>query len=276
MRKVMFGYVICNKETLEEQEKERYQNIYCGLCKTLGKRYGMMERMSLSFDMTFLALFLTALYEPEEINHKFTCGVHPIHKKTGIWDPYIDYAADMTVAMAYHKCQDDWEDERKLIKKKYGDILGKSYKKVQEKYPRQCKAIEKSLQELRVIEKDGKSQADEAVNCSGRMLAEIFVYKEDFWSNSLRTFGYELGRFIYLMDAAMDYKKDLKKNNYNPLIKIRKKPEEIEGIMTVAIGKATEQFEKLPIVQDAQLLRNILYGGVWQHYYAMIHGKEKK
>ena len=55
-----------------------------------------------------------------------------------------------------------------------------------------------------------------------------------------------------------------------------KKPEEMEGIMTVAIGKATEQFENLPIVQDANLIRNILYGGVWQHYYAMIHGKEKK
>ncbi len=271
----MFGYIICNKETLEEQEKARYQNIYCGLCRTLGKKYGMMERLSLSFDMTFLALFLTALYEPEEKKQNFTCGIHPMHKKTGIENPYIEYAADMTVAMAYYKCQDDWEDEHKWISKKYGDVLKKSYKKVQEKYPRQCECIAKSIRELKAIEKDGQSKADEAVNCSGRMLAEIFVYKEDFWSQSLRIFGYELGRFIYLMDAAMDYKKDIKKNNYNPLIKMQKKPEDMESVMTVAIGRATQQFEDLPIVQDAQLLRNILYGGVWQHYYAMLHGKEK-
>lgn len=272
----MFGYILCNKETLEEQEKERYQSMYCGLCKALGNKYGLLERMSLSYDMTFLALFLTALYDPEEENNSFTCGLHPMHKKNGVSNLYIDYAADMTVAVAYYKCLDDWEDEHNLIRKKYGDILEKSYKQVQLKYPRQCETIAKSIRELKEIEKNGQSKPDEAVNCSGRMLAELFVYKEDFWSNSLRTFGYELGRFIYLMDAAMDYKKDLKKGNYNPLVKMQKKPEEMEGIMTVAIGKATEQFENLPIVDDAHLIRNILYGGVWQHYYAMIHGKEKK
>lgn len=272
----MFGYIICNKDTLDEQEKMRYQSMYCGLCRTLGNKYGLLERMSLSYDMTFLALFLTALYDPEETTTSFTCGLHPMQKKNGVTNQYIDYAADMTIAMTYYKCLDDWEDEHKFISKKYGDILEKKYMQVQEKYPRQCESISKGIQELKGIEKNGQAQPDEAVNCFGRLLSEIFVYKEDFWSNSLRTFGYELGRFIYLMDAAMDYKQDLKKGNYNPLVKMQKKPEEMEGIMTVAIGKATEQFENLPIVDDAHLIRNILYGGVWQHYYAMIHGKEKK
>lgn len=272
----MFGYVICNKEGLEPEEQDRYQSFYCGLCRALGDKFGPMERFSLSYDMTFLALFLTALNEPEEKTSQFHCVMHPIHKKTANENLYIDYAADMTVAVAYYKCLDDWEDEHNYISKKYGKILEKSYKQVQLKYPRQCESIAKSVRELRNIEKDGESQPDEAVNCSGRMMSELFVYEEDFWSNSLRAFGYELGRFIYLMDAAMDYKQDLKQGNYNPLIKMQKKPEEMESIMTVAIGRATEQFEKLPIVQDAHLIRNILYGGVWQQYYAMLHGKEKK
>lgn len=272
----MFGYVLCNKETLNEHEKERYQSFYCGLCKNLGKKFGTIERISLSYEMTFLALFLTALYEPKETTTQFTCILHPFHKKTRVEDKYIDYATDMTIAMAYFKCLDDWDDEHKLTRKKYSEILKKNYVEVQKKYPRQCGAIEKGIRDLRAIEKNGQAKPDEAVNCSGRMLSEIFVYEEDFWSNTLRLFGYELGRFIYLMDAAMDYKQDLKKHNYNPLIKMQKKPEEMEGIMTSAIGKATEQFEKLPIEQDIHLLRNILYGGVWQHYYAMIHGREKK
>lgn len=272
----MFGYVLCNKETLADSEKERYQSFYCGLCKAIGDKYGTINRATLSYDMTFLALFLTALHEPEESAARFTCVLHPLHKKTGVASKYIDYAADMTIAMSYYKCLDDWEDEHKITSKKYGEILEKSYRKIQEKYPRQCNAIDKGIRELTAIEKNGQSKPDEAVNCFGRMLSEIFVYEEDFWSNSLRSFGYELGRFIYLMDASIDYKQDLKKNNYNPLVKMQKKPEEMEGIMTVAIGKATEQFEKLPIEQDVNLLRNILYGGVWQHYYAMIHGKEKK
>ena len=105
------------------------------------------------------------------------------------------------------------------------------------------------------------------------MLSELFVYEEDFWSNSLRAFGYELGRFIYLMDAAMDYKKDMKTGNYNPLFEMKKKPEEMEPILGLPLGNAMEVFEKLPLVQDEHLLRNILYGGVWQQYYAKIRGK---
>ncbi len=272
----MFGYILCNKKSLSKEETDRYQSVYCGLCRALGKRFGVLERLSLSYDMAFLALFLTDLYEPDETKEDFICALHPLHKKIGVENPYIDYAADMTIALSYYKCLDDWEDEHNYISRKYGNILEKSYKNVQLKYPRQCAAISKSISELREIEKNGQSKPDEAVNCSGRMLAELFVYEEDFWSNTLRMFGYELGRFIYLMDASMDYEKDLKKGNYNPLIKMQKKPEEMEEIMTVAIGKAAEQFEKLPFVQDTNLLRNILYGGVWQHYYAKIHGKEKK
>lgn len=272
----MFGYVICNKEGLDEREIARYQSFYCALCKALGKKFGLMERISLSYEMTFLALFLTALHEPEEKLSEFTCILHPFHKRPYIESPYIDYAADMTIAMAYFKCLDDWEDEKKILRKKYGDLLEKNYRKIQKKYPRQCAAIEKGISDLKKIEKSSDSKPDEAVNCSGKMLSELFVYQEDFFSNCLRSFGYELGRFIYLMDASMDYKRDLKKGNYNPLIKMQKKPEEMEDIMRVAIGRATEQFEKLPIVQDDHLIRNILYGGVWQHYYLMLKGKEKK
>ena len=88
-------------------------------------------------------------------------------------------------------------------------------------------------------------------------------------------FGTELGKFIYLMDAAMDYKKDLKTGNYNPVAEMKKKPEEMEPILGMPLGNAMEIFEKLPLVQDENLLRNILYGGVWQQYYAKMHGKEK-
>ena len=116
---------------------------------------------------------------------------------------------------------------------------------------------------------------DQAINCSGRMLSELFVWEEDFWSNSLRTFGYELGRFIYLMDATLDYKRDLRNRNYNPLFGMGKQPEEMEAALSLPLGNAMEVFEKLPLVQDAHLLRNILYGGVWQQYYAKMRGKEK-
>jgi hypothetical protein len=107
-------------------------------------------------------------------------------------------------------------------------------------------------------------------------MAELFVVEEDFWSNSLRSFGYHLGRFIYLMDATMDYEKDKKTGNYNPLRSMGRQPEEMEDLLNMTIGDATQEFEKLPLVQDAHLLRNILYGGVWQKYYARKDRKERR
>ena len=271
----MFGYVICNKSGLSEEELQRYQRVYCGLCQTLKIRYGQLERLSLNYDMTFLILFLSSLYEPEESQKEFRCMVHPVHKKIQFTNLFTEYAADMTVALSYFKCLDNWEDERSHISRKYADVLKKGFEKVEKQYPRQCSCLADSIRRLGAIEKDGASKPDEAVNCSGKMMSELFVYREDFWSNSLRIFGYELGRFIYLMDAAVDYKKDLKTGNYNPLLKMNKKPEDAEDILKIAIGNATGQAEKLPLVQDAHLIRNILYGGVWQNYYARAVGKEK-
>lgn len=271
----MFGYIICNKETLSKEEIARYQNIYCGLCRVLRERYGQMSGMMLNYDMAFVVLFLSSLYEPEETMEEFRCPVHPLKSKTAVTNRFTEYAADMTVALTYHKCLDDWRDEQKKSKYQFAKQLLESYREVKKRYPRQCNTIEESLRELHLIENSRESNPDQAVNCSGKMLMELFVYEEDFWSNSLRTFGYELGRFIYLMDAAIDYKEDQKKRNYNPLFKMDKTPQEAVDALTMSIGNAAGEFEKLPLIQDEHLLRNILYGGVWQKYYAKVQGKGK-
>lgn len=271
----MFGFVVSHKASLTPEELHRYQGYYCGLCKALEKEFGQLERLGLNFDMTFLAIFLSALYEPEEEERSCKCVFHPLKAKPVISTEYVDYAAAMTIALTYYKCMDDWNDERKFFSLKYARILKKSYEKVREKYPRQCKGIEDSLRQLSIIENSKDATADDAINYGGMLMSELFIYKEDFWSNCLRSFGYELGRFIYLMDAVIDYEEDVKKDNYNPLVLMNKKPEEMKEFLEMMIGNATEQFEKLPIVQDANILRNILYGGVWQKYYERVHEKEK-
>lgn len=266
---VIFGYIICNKEGLKEEELQRYQAMYCGLCQAIKERHGQLARFSLNFDMTFLAIFLTALYEPEESVSEFRCPFHPFHKKLAVRNQFMDYAADMTIALSFHKCMDDWKDEGKRSRLQYSRVLTQKYDNVKELYPRQCQMIENSLRALEEIEKSQSALPDQAVNCSGMMLSEVFVYREDYWSDRLRTLGYELGRFIYLMDAAMDYEKDRKKDNYNPLFSMGKKPEEIVDLLTMAIGNVADQFEQLPIIKDEGLIRNIIYGGVWQKYYTL-------
>lgn len=61
----MFGYVHISPDKLSEEEKERYQACYCGLCHTLGRRYGTFARMILNYDLVFLAVLLSGGSAPE-------------------------------------------------------------------------------------------------------------------------------------------------------------------------------------------------------------------
>lgn len=271
----MYGYISCSRDSLNAEEQERYQEIYCGLCRKLGREYGQLGRLSLSYDMTFLILFLSSLYEPEEKREPFRCGLHPRREKMAAENKFTGYAADMTIVLAYYKCLDDWKDENKRLKKMYASGIKGAFQRVREKYPRQCRGITEGIQRLDEIERTSVRNPDAAVNCSGRMLSELFVTEEDFWSGSLRDFGFELGKLIYLMDAAMDYDSDRKKHSYNPLICAGMRPEDMKELLAMSMGNVTQIFEQLPLVQDVHLLRNILYGGVWQQYSAKYFGKEK-
>lgn len=84
----MFGFIGCNRAELTEEEKKRYQGVYCGLCRNLKKRYGGLERLSLSYDMTFLILFLSSLYEPDETVETFRCSVHPFRERQRTFKEY--------------------------------------------------------------------------------------------------------------------------------------------------------------------------------------------
>lgn len=262
----MFGYVQANRNELSQEEKERYQSVYCGLCHTLGNRYGFCTRLSLNFDFTFLALLLSSLYEPPEDYEKRRCIFHPCRQQAYVLNPCIDYAADMTVALMYFKCIDDWNDEYKLPQKCYAALLSNAYQKVKAIHPEQCSIIEKELNEISRLEKDQDTSPDAAANSFGRLMAGVMVMKRDYWTEYLWRFGYNLGKYIYLVDAAVDLKHDIKKGNYNPLSFLSGKTKDVEAALKIILGDASEIFELLPLVQDINILRNILYSGIWMKY----------
>lgn len=262
----MFGYVRPYVKDLSDMDKERYRSVYCGLCRSLANRYGQVSRLTVNYDMTFLALLLSSLYEPEERHAPSRCLPHPVKAHEEVFSEAVDYAADMTIALAYFKCMDDWQDEGSKSRKLMADALERHYGAVRAHWPRQCAAIEKSIEALSKAEKDESAVPEEAIRCAGLLLAELFVWREDFWANQLRWLGDSLGRFVYLMDAAMDYKADIKKGCYNPLVRLDVPPGKARELIKHPLGEASEAFEALPLVQDAGLMRNIIYSGVWQAY----------
>lgn len=269
----MFGFVMANGKRLTKDQQKRYSAVYCGICRQLRLGYGQMSRLLLSYDMAFLALLLTSLYEPEEVSGKNACGLHPITKRPWVENPYITYAADMNVLLAYYHCKDDYEDEGSLLSKGAMGLLQNHVQALKVKYPKQARAVETRLQELSGLEKQKCENPDLPAGVFGALLGELFSPEEDLWKPYLQEVGTALGRFIYLADAVVDYPKDKKKGNYNPFWKMGIDARRAEEILILEMSRCTKAFEKLPLVQDKKILDNILYSGVWLQYGQKMGGR---
>ena len=262
----MFGYVMANLKELEKTRRNRYSAVYCGICRGIRSQCSGICRLGLSYDMAFLSMLLMSLYEPEESGGKHACVLHPGRSWTD--NEYIRYGADMNVALAYYNLLDDYEDEGKLSAKLLCGSFGKELDRIQKTYPRQCKAIADGIHALNQLEKENCPNPDLPAGCFGQLMGEILVYREDLWAGCLRKMGDALGRFIYLADAAVDYRRDRKKKQYNPYLAMgmAENWDAWEQYLVLALHRCTDAYERLPLVQDKDILDNILYSGIWTQY----------
>ena len=274
----MFGYIVVHKPELKVREYEAYQAGYCGLCRSLRRRYGRLGQLALSFDMTFLALLLTGLYEPETKTGCRRCLAHPFRRSFYRSNRYYDYAADVNIILTYYKCLDDWQDEHKLSGLLYAGLLKRHMQKLRGLYGRKIAKTGRLLLELWQAEKEKIYEIDRTAGLFGAVMAEWFAYREDEWEQTLRKMGFFFGKFIYLMDAYEDVEEDQKSGRYNPFAKLYKKEtfeEDTQMILKMMMAETGRAFEKLPILEDAEILRNILYAGVWTRW-SQIRQKRKE
>ena len=265
----MFGYLVAASDVLEDAQKERYRSCYCGLCRSLQKNYGEAARLALNYDITFLVLLLSSLYEPDEQHDTRRCIRHPFEAHSFSRSEISDYAAGMNVALAYLKCLDNWKDDKNLSALAEAKLLEGAYNRVCKTWPRQCEAMSKALEDLSRIETDKLEEPDAAADCFGRLMEEIFVYKQDRWEPALRAMARALGRFIYLLDAVMDLDDDHKSGSYNPFSSYHGRDdneERFRDILKMQLGECVYFFDKLPLVEDAALMQNILCVGLWLQF----------
>ena len=268
----MFGYVAINPQALSEEEQARFRAFYCGLCHVLHAEYGTAGRLTLSNDMTFLSLVLCALYEPAETCYHERCVLHPAKKHAAITHAGASYAAAMNILLAYHKCLDDVADDGGLRGRAGRAALEKDYQRVRAQYPGQCDTVGACLGRIAALERAASPDLDALARCSGEMLGACFAWKEDVFAPHLREMGAALGRFIYLMDAYEDYDADMKRHRFNPLGALHAQPdyeERMEEILALEMAACVRAYDYLPIQQDANLIRSILYSGVWRRYAAL-------
>lgn len=277
----MFGYIYVNQKDLSEESKKQYQAYYCGLCQVLKKSSGVKGQILLNYDMTFLIILLTGLYELQNREKMFVCPLHPGKKKLAYINEASVYASDMNVLLSYYNLVDDWEDDHSLPKYMISQMLKKDYRRIARKYPRQAQAVETYVRHLDMLERKKEDNIDAISGLTGEMLGEIFAWKDDIWAEELHCLGFYMGKFIYLMDAYEDLEKDVRKNEYNPFMKLAKQNhrdfETISKlILTSMMSECAKSFERLPILLHADIIRNILYSGVWSKYEYLQEKKKKR
>lgn len=280
----MFGYVLVNKPELRIREFDTYRSYYCGLCHTLGDRHGLCGKMTLTYDMTFLVMLLSDLYDEEDRVREARCIIHPVHKHCVRQNTVTEYCADMGLLLSYYKCLDDWQDDKKVSARVLAELLKIKCKPIEEQYQQKARFIKEKLNELNAIESEeqenGISHIDRAARVFGEIMAEIFVYKDDQWKEDLYKVGFYLGKYVYLLDAYEDIEDDVKKDSYNPFVNIYKNSnfeDQVLSLLMMMIGECTDAFERLPIVENIEIMRNILYSGVWGKFgKAKIKSQQKE
>ncbi len=253
------------EKALSESERDRYTKLYCGICHSLTKRNGIFSKFTLSFDTAFLALVLSDVYGSDGENSG-CCIARPLsfHKK--YFDGEIsEYCADMNIILAYYDLLDDWNDDRDIGAKLFSGILEKNFLFVCEKYPQKCERIKESLQRLSALENTGENNADTAADCFSEVLAEVFDYGKK--GSKLKELGRALGKFIYILDACIDLKKDLKKKRYNPFSFACSYDR--DAILTSLAAAVENSLSELPEAAEDGIVKNIVYTGIWTKYEIM-------
>ena len=270
----MFGYVRINKMDLTFREFDYYKGYYCGLCKYLKENHGEVSRLSLNYDITFLIVILTALYKLDSDITYERCIANPLKKKMRIVNEITEYAASMNILLSYYKLEDNLYDDNGIKDKLAYELYKGKLKKAYEKYPQKAEYIKQQLGNLRELEKQESKSIDKVSNTFGNLMGEIFVYKKDEYEQNLRNIGFNLGKYIYILDAYEDLEEDNKKGRYNPFIDYIDKKEELKNkvdmLISMSLGMVAKNIENLNLEFNKAIIDNIIYSGVYLRYKSIL------
>lgn len=264
----MFGYVNIYKDELRVRDYKLWQGYYCGLCKTLGKNYNALTRLGLNYDMTFLAVIIGAATEEKPDMKKRRCFFHPLNKRYALKQgKALKYACDASIVLTCEKLSDDINDDKRVS----AFFMRLPYKLSCKKAKKNIKAKEINEQLLRLyrLEKENCKNTDEIADCFAVLMAELmtpdFIPEES--RELLYKFGYNLGRWIYIIDAVNDYYEDKRKNKYNPIDELD--IDEAEFTLTYTLSKIGRLYRELDFKINNSLIENIIFLGL-RHKQEMI------
>lgn len=282
----MFGYVTAMQPELRVRELEAYKALYCGLCRRLKLDYGVRATMGLSYDLVFLTALGLALAEEDPVMEKKHCAVYLIRKKNAIQEgEVLHYAAAMQVLLAAAKLEDDVADETgssALVAKSALALLASARRQAAQRYPERQQDILRSMSALQEAERGQPLSLDGYAHHSGHLIGRLAqpLGHGERDCRVLYTLGYQIGRWIYLLDAMDDYPEDVRLGRFNPLAAAGYSAQQcldgtLQQLLADACLAANAALQLLPLRRYQGILENILLLGMpYQVRHAVAQQKE--
>lgn len=277
----MFGYVKAYKPELKVRDYEQYKAVYCSLCKTLGREYGLFARLTLSYDFTFAALLRLALAGECPGFHKARCPFNPFakcHACSGGGSAF-SFTAAAAVIMTFYKLRDNLRDAgfwKRLASRLLNPLAAHAHNKAKRRYPRVEEIVSRMMEEQAALEAEACEQIDRAADPTAKALAALFAMdaQTEDQRRVLDRLGYCVGRWVYLIDAADDLEADLANGDYNPYIRAlhiaRGDPEAVKAArrnaqesLFLTAAEAVRAYDLLEVRRFDAILRNILTDGLF-------------
>lgn len=285
----MFGYVRINKPELKIREYEAYRGLYCSLCKAIGKHFGILARLTLSYDITFLVLARVSLSGITPCFKNGRCPFNPTKRCNYCLnaDEELKFASSVSMMLFYHKVKDNIADSgffKKLIMYLVLPFAALKNRKASGYYPEISQKISASMERQRLVEKEKTDITDRAAHESADALGMIFAEGMGDDEETCYRFGYGIGKWVYLCDAADDIFKDLKSGSYNPFIyrySIKSEAditdevkEDIKGQLDMSCSLACSAYGEAKNKTLSSIVENIIFEGTENTVNNIMKGKK--
>ncbi len=279
----MFGYLQIHKDELKVKEYEAYKSVYCGLCKQLGRDYGFMTRLILSYDCTFYAILLMSLKSSCTGFSDGRCKFNPLKKCkfADCKDNAYSKASALSVISAYYKVVDDIDDSgffKRIALKIAKPFFGRRQKKAARRFPEIENIVSEMMKNQKAAENDELVTIDKAANPTAKMISDLAALEggNDLQKRVLSEFGYQIGRWVYLIDAADDYEKDKKSGNFNPFIKADINDKDyINSVLSQSLARAYDAYNLLDIIDFKPIIDNMMLYGFPNKQNAVLNNRQE-
>lgn len=279
----MFGYLQIHKDELKVKEYEAYKSVYCGLCKQLGRDYGFLTRLILSYDCTFYAILLMSLKRSCTGFSDGRCKFNPLKKCkfADCKDNAYSKASALSVISAYYKVVDDIDDSgffKRIALKIAKPFFGRRQKKAARRFPEIENIVSEMMKNQKAAENDELVTIDKAANPTAKMISDLAALEggNDLQKRVLSEFGYQIGRWVYLIDAADDYEKDKKSGNFNPFIKADINDKDyINSVLSQSLARAYDAYNLLDIIDFKPIIDNMMLYGFPNIQNAVLNNRQE-